>query len=499
MSYSDSTPNINRFDDNYDPSEAGFENANIRKLPPVPQRDFRAELRRKDVANRRKAQEDEEELLETVSNLEKEIRKLPPQAMKNFRALVEEAKENGLKGKDLADFITENNPANVNAASHLKETLPPMKGLLSETKEASLGEQSLLAHVTKEESKTKNDLFPGLKLKRDKARTESSQTESSQVEEVSSSSRKAAVNPLVREKENLGEEEIPISKGTSEDFRSKGPYVSSDKLEEKALHIIEEHAKAPLKPIKEQLIPRESSFPEEEIPLSPDDLAYAKEEVAFVQAKEKPPLTPFIVGKEIAEKEVREPSWAAMVQSNTEPVISNRESPTQVKPVGRFNVEHPDMPYINLMNAVGLAADNIQQDTHDLKTGALSQLKDIVEQIIRRLSVLEHNGKTDTIIILKHPPLFDGAQVVITSFSSATREFNLAFENLHPDAQKLINDNINSLRIALAEEGSVKAIHIVTTTTLVEHHLPDFRDAERREKEEEGRGKQQQEQEDETV
>lgn len=500
----DSTPNIHRFDDHFD--ESSLESINIRKLPPASQRDFRSELKRRDETNRRekaKRQEDEEEELNAISNLEKEMRKLPPQAMKNFRTLIAEAKENGLKGKELADFVTEHTPSNVDtssfdAASNVKETIPSMKSLLSETKEPTLGEETVLSNAGKEVIKSKEAIqskdtaTQDVKIRSEggKVETSSSLEESVKEEKTGVASRKPSVNPFVREtalKESERRENVFISKKEV-----------SDETSEKALSTLEGHAQAPLKSIKERIIPQES-FPQEEIPLSPDDLVSAKEELAFTQTKDQPPASPFVVYKETAEKGIREPSWASMVQTNTDSVISNRESPAQVKPVARFNVEHPDMPYINLMNASGIVADNIQQGSSDLKASAVLQLKDIVEQIIRRLAVLENKGKTDTIIILKHPPLFDGAQVVITSFSTATREFNLAFENLRPDAQKLINDNINSLRIALAEEGSVKALHIVTTTTLVEHHLPDFRESERSRERGEGEGGKQQKEEQEDL
>ena len=68
--------------------------------------------------------------------------------------------------------------------------------------------------------------------------------------------------------------------------------------------------------------------------------------------------------------------------------------------------------------------------------------------------------------------MFQGASVVITAFDSARGEFNLAFENLTPEAKRLLDshENQRSMKLALEEKGY--AVHIVTTTTEVEQSAP---------------------------
>ncbi len=68
--------------------------------------------------------------------------------------------------------------------------------------------------------------------------------------------------------------------------------------------------------------------------------------------------------------------------------------------------------------------------------------------------------------------MFNDARIVLTSFNTAPKEFNIAFENLRPDAKKMIDQNLGTLKIALDDQGFVNVIHILSTTTIIEHRLP---------------------------
>ena len=96
------------------------------------------------------------------------------------------------------------------------------------------------------------------------------------------------------------------------------------------------------------------------------------------------------------------------------------------------------------------------------------QIQEIIDQIIDKLYMVKVDGRTDTLITLKHPPLFAGSNVVITSFDTAKGEFNIAFENLTQAAKQVLDlqDNQNALRFGLEQKGYT--VHILTTTTVSE-------------------------------
>lgn len=97
-----------------------------------------------------------------------------------------------------------------------------------------------------------------------------------------------------------------------------------------------------------------------------------------------------------------------------------------------------------------------------------SQLQEILDQIIDKLYTVNTSGKTDMLIKLKHPPLFAGSSVVISSFKTAKGEFNITFENLTQAAKQMLDmrENQNALKLALDQKGYT--VHIITTTTLTE-------------------------------
>ncbi len=113
---------------------------------------------------------------------------------------------------------------------------------------------------------------------------------------------------------------------------------------------------------------------------------------------------------------------------------------------------------------------------------ARMQLKEIIDQIIDKLYTINTSGRSDTLIQLKHPPLFAGASVVITTFSSAKGEFNIAFENLSQAAQQLIamKENQEALKFALDQKGYT--VHIITATTLTETSSPIKGESSKRER-----------------
>lgn len=96
-------------------------------------------------------------------------------------------------------------------------------------------------------------------------------------------------------------------------------------------------------------------------------------------------------------------------------------------------------------------------------------LQDIVNQMVKELTILQKNGLTETTVTIKNNPLFNGAQIVITGFDHATREFNVTFQNLTLPAKQLLDvqRNQDDLKKAMAEKEFT--VHIIITTTETEN------------------------------
>lgn len=100
--------------------------------------------------------------------------------------------------------------------------------------------------------------------------------------------------------------------------------------------------------------------------------------------------------------------------------------------------------------------------------GQRTTLDALIKQMVDAITEIKKSGETQTIVTLKHPPIFEGANLVITSSENAKGEFNIKFENLSPDAKQLMDmqQNQSSLRQALNEKNIT--IHIIIATTEVE-------------------------------
>lgn len=133
-----------------------------------------------------------------------------------------------------------------------------------------------------------------------------------------------------------------------------------------------------------------------------------------------------------------------------------------------YSSQHTELSTVNPLSA---GSSNIHAIENSIAAKAEAEhttpVWQIVDKIVEEMYTLEKSGQTDTVITLKHPPIFEGAQIVVTSFDSAKKEFNLAFENLTNNAKNLLDTNLAALTRDLHEKGYVT--HIVTTSTSSEH------------------------------
>ncbi|MGA8165225.1 MAG: hypothetical protein WB791_09415 [Waddliaceae bacterium] len=139
----------------------------------------------------------------------------------------------------------------------------------------------------------------------------------------------------------------------------------------------------------------------------------------------------------------------------------------------QFTQEFPDLASVNPIAATQqphLAQSTTVEGTEQPQPIA-PHLREIVDQLIDKLYIMSREGRSDTLITLKHPPILSGSNLVITEFDTAKGEFNLTFENLTQAAKQLLDaqENQQSLRFALEQKGFV--MHILTTTTQTETQI----------------------------
>lgn len=135
----------------------------------------------------------------------------------------------------------------------------------------------------------------------------------------------------------------------------------------------------------------------------------------------------------------------------------------------RFPQESVDLTYVNpLALNVKAASERGSEDLQKMFPSQKMTVQQLVDALVKSITSIESQGKTDTVVTLKQPPLFAGANVVLTSFETAKGEFNVRFENLSQDAKAFMDmqQNRESLLSSLNEKGY--AVHILVATTQVE-------------------------------
>lgn len=175
------------------------------------------------------------------------------------------------------------------------------------------------------------------------------------------------------------------------------------------------------------------------------------------------------------------------LKGKEEVAVNEQKTPT------RFPQETVDLSYVNplALNTTAISqtgSDNLQ------KMGASQKitLQQLVEALVKEISTIESQGKTDTVVTLKQPPLFAGANVVLTSFETAKGEFNIRFENLSQGAKAFMDmqQNQQSLLSSLEEKGY--AVHILVATTQIE--TPKFTETAPQQSRDQSQQEQQQQQ-----
>lgn len=222
---------------------------------------------------------------------------------------------------------------------------------------------------------------------------------------------------------------------------------------------------------------------DEHVPVEPEHIGLGQE-----VPKKAPPARPF-----------------DLIASATREVSMDEKTPDQkTKSPSRFSREQPDLASVNLMASSQPNANiNLNLSDKEQPVAPVKSIQELINQMVREVQSMEAEGKTETTVTLNHPPIFEGAKLIVTGFDSARGEFNISFEHLTQAAQNLLNaqDNRASLMSALEQKGY--HIHMVSATTIDEQRLftanvdesRQDRNRDRDEDQQGGRGRQDQEEE----
>lgn len=103
-----------------------------------------------------------------------------------------------------------------------------------------------------------------------------------------------------------------------------------------------------------------------------------------------------------------------------------------------------------------------KESTLEEAKAARESLIELFKQAVDALTTMVSKTQTNTVVTIKHPPIFDGASLVVTEFSSAKKEYNITFGNLSPEARRLLETmgSEQQLRQTLIDKGYT--LHMMT-------------------------------------
>lgn len=97
----------------------------------------------------------------------------------------------------------------------------------------------------------------------------------------------------------------------------------------------------------------------------------------------------------------------------------------------------------------------------------VAKIKEYVDLIVNKIYTVKLDGKTDTVVTFnqQNDNLLAGAKLTISSYDTATGQFNLTFSELSPTAKRILDmqQTQNSLMLALEKKGYMLHILVVTT------------------------------------
>lgn len=189
--------------------------------------------------------------------------------------------------------------------------------------------------------------------------------------------------------------------------------------------------------------------------------------VNMASAEELPMESPNSIFKNLA---LREKAGAAKGEGQLERAgkkMDDFESDEGKTPT-RFPQESIDLTYVNPLALSTKAISEVGDQKLEQASSSKLTMQQLVDAVVKAIATAESQGKTDTVVTLKHPPMFAGSNIVLTSFESAKGEFNIRFENLTQQAKAFMDmqQNQDSLLSTLQQKGY--AVHIVVATTQIE-------------------------------
>lgn len=144
-------------------------------------------------------------------------------------------------------------------------------------------------------------------------------------------------------------------------------------------------------------------------------------------------------------------------------------STDDVLPIPKKEKKTPALEDVPVVNAiVGVVSFTPHDHIETTLTPAVKSvmlMDELFLSLVDNIQELRQSGKVELTVELKNVPHFEGVTLVITEFSSARGEYNLAFYDLSSKAQQMMVNPLQQDQLRGAMEQRGYAVHIIIATT----------------------------------
>lgn len=163
--------------------------------------------------------------------------------------------------------------------------------------------------------------------------------------------------------------------------------------------------------------------------------------------------------------------YAMESEETTEVASQNESSATKTRQKKQeFSQENPDLASFagtqQPMAKIEPSATSTQNDAIPSES-----IRDIAAHLIEKIHTMRSEGKTETVITLKNPPILDGAVIKLSAMDGAKREFDISFTQLTEKGKLFLDRKLTEENLAGTLERKGIIVHQMITTTQTEAPL----------------------------
>lgn len=162
---------------------------------------------------------------------------------------------------------------------------------------------------------------------------------------------------------------------------------------------------------------------------------------------------------------VAPPKEKAKITSDKSQGVSSKKEVKDEKKTGSASLDQKKTLEGSVFSAPSTVEFRTETTAQQQSVSRASQIADLVDELVKRIEVMQKGGETHTTITLSHPPMFKDATITLTTSEQTKREFNVSFANLSPEGKNILDQALKDQSLTRQMDKRDIIIHVITTST----------------------------------